>query len=152
MTGNVRRGMRFQGFMPYDSTTSFGSELGTSSLDSFLRDSAGYQDFGYYSGKYSTKPYFSGTKTVPTTTPGRSGVFQPVDNSLAGKRSDIFGLEMLDSAALQQQQDIEAANRAVGPAPLTAEELQALASGRTRITPQNESPAQTLYQKQLELP
>jgi len=39
ITGNVRRGMHFRDTVPYESTTSFRGDLGSSSLNSFLRDS-----------------------------------------------------------------------------------------------------------------
>ena len=40
ITGNVLGGKHFRGNIPYDSTTSFGAPLGSTSLDSFLRYSA----------------------------------------------------------------------------------------------------------------
>ena len=78
ITGNVRRGMHFRGTVPYGSTTSFRAGLGSSSLSSFLRDSAGTEDFGRYTGKYRVQPYYSQSKTVTTTMPGYSGVFRPI--------------------------------------------------------------------------
>ena len=41
ITGNVRRGRHFRGDVPYRSATSFGSSICSSSLSSFLRDTAG---------------------------------------------------------------------------------------------------------------
>jgi len=83
ITGNVRRGRHFRDSVPYDSTTSLRAGLGSSSLSSFslssfLRDSAGAEDFGRYAGKYSIQPYYSRSQTVTTTRPGYSGVFRPV--------------------------------------------------------------------------
>ena len=83
ITGNVRRGRHFRDSVPYDSTTSLRAGLGSSSLSSFslssfLRDSAGAEDFGLYTGKYSVQPYYSRSQTVTTTRPGYSGVFRPV--------------------------------------------------------------------------
>jgi tetratricopeptide (TPR) repeat protein len=83
ITGNVRRGRHFRDSVPYDSTTSLRAGLGSSSLSSFslssfLRDSAGVEDFGLYTGKYSVQPYYSRSQTVTTTRPGYSGVFRPV--------------------------------------------------------------------------
>ncbi|MBN2181751.1 MAG: tetratricopeptide repeat protein [Sedimentisphaerales bacterium] len=49
VTGNVRRGMSFRGNVPYQSTSSFSSTLGSASLNSFMRDSAGSEDIGNYS-------------------------------------------------------------------------------------------------------
>ncbi len=78
ITGNVRHGTHFRGIVPYGSTTSFRAGLGSSSLSSFLRDSAGTEDFGRYANGYNIQPYYSLTETVTTTRPGYSGVFRPV--------------------------------------------------------------------------
>ncbi len=78
ITGNVRHGMHFRGTVPYGSTTSFRAGLGSSSLSSFLRDSAGTENFGRYANGYNIQPYYSLTETVTTTRPGYSGVFRPV--------------------------------------------------------------------------
>jgi tetratricopeptide (TPR) repeat protein len=75
ITGNVRRGMHFRGTVPYSSTTSFRGDLGSSSLSSFLRDSAGAEDVGYSANRYSVQPYYLQSRTVATTRPGYSGVF-----------------------------------------------------------------------------
>jgi hypothetical protein len=75
ITGNVRRGMHFRDTVPYSSTTSFRGDLGSSSLSSFLRDSAGAEDIGYSANRYSVQPYYLQSRTVATTRPGYSGVF-----------------------------------------------------------------------------
>ncbi|MHC4244060.1 MAG: hypothetical protein ACYSU4_16770, partial [Planctomycetota bacterium] len=75
ITGNVRRGMHFRDTVPYSSTTSFRGDLGSSSLSSFLRDSAGTEDAGYSANRYSVQPYYLRSRTVATTRPGHSGVF-----------------------------------------------------------------------------
>lgn len=77
ITGNVRRGRHFRGTVPYGSTTSFRAGLGSSSLSSFLRDSAGAEDFGRYANGYTIQPYYLRSQTVTTTKPGYSGVFRP---------------------------------------------------------------------------
>ena len=79
MTGNVRRGMHFRGIVPYRSTTSFSATLGSSALNSFLRDTAGSEDFQDRSNKYRVQPFYSPTQTVTTMIPGRSEVFKPMD-------------------------------------------------------------------------
>lgn len=81
ITGNVRRGMHFRDTVPYGSTTSFRGDLGSSSLSSFLRDSAGAEDVGSSANRYSVQPYYLQSRTVATTRPGYSGVF-----GLAGAR------------------------------------------------------------------
>lgn len=75
ITGNVRRGMHFRDTVPYSSTTSFRGDLGSSSLSSFLRDSAGSEDVGNSANRYSIQPYYLQSQTVATTRPGYSGVF-----------------------------------------------------------------------------
>lgn len=77
VTGNVRRGMHFRGSMPYQSPTSFNSSLGSSTLSSFLRDSAGPEDMGTRPAGYGVQPYYSATETVTTMRPGRSEVVLP---------------------------------------------------------------------------
>jgi tetratricopeptide (TPR) repeat protein len=107
ITGNVRRGRQFRGDVPYQSPTSFASSLGTSTLSSFLRDTAGPEDFRTYSNKYGTQPYYSPTETVATMMPGRSGIFMPESTRLStraqqdtrSEASNVFGL---DSTANEQ--------------------------------------------------
>ena len=85
VTGNVRRGMHFRGSMPYQSPTSFNSSLGSSTLSSFLRDSAGSEDVGTRSGGYGVQPYYSATETVTTTRPGRSEVILPASAMISAR-------------------------------------------------------------------
>jgi len=101
ITGNVRRGRHFRGDVPYRSATSFGSSLGSSSLSSFLRDTAGSEDLQTYSNKYGTQPYYSPTETVTSMMPGRSEVFRPTSTRMSTRAqqdtrsagTDVFGLE-----------------------------------------------------------
>ncbi len=77
ITGNVANGMQFRGVVPYNSPTSFYAPAGSlwrtsAGLDSFLRDTAGSQNFGPSSGGLT--PYYSPTWTVTTTQPGVQGV------------------------------------------------------------------------------
>ena len=95
ITGNVRRGRHFRGTVPYQSATSFRAALGSARLESFLRDSAGAEEFGRYAGKYRARPYYSPTETVTTTRPGRSGVFKPAGTRISSRAPDVFGLEPL---------------------------------------------------------
>ncbi|HUU18356.1 MAG TPA: hypothetical protein VMW72_14495 [Sedimentisphaerales bacterium] len=82
ITGNVSRGMHFRGTVPYGSTTSFRAGLGSSSLSSFLRDSASNEYIGNYTNGYSIQPYYLQSQTVTTTRPGYSGVFRPIDTRI----------------------------------------------------------------------
>ena len=77
ITGNVANGMQFRGVVPYNSPTSFYASPGSlqrtsAGIDSFLRNSAGSQNFGSSSGGLT--PYYSPTWTVTTTQPGVQGV------------------------------------------------------------------------------
>jgi hypothetical protein len=107
ITGNVRRGRHFRGDVPYRSPTSFASSLGSSALSSFLRDTAGPEDFQTYSSIYGSQPYYSPTETVTTMMPGRSGIFMP-ESTRAGARaqqdtrSEAAGIFGLDSMAQEQ--------------------------------------------------
>ncbi len=83
ITGNVRGGRHFRGVVPYRAPSDFGARLGSSSLYSFLRDSAGSQDFGRFSR--TDRPYYLPSRTVTTTMPGRSGVFRPPTARIAGR-------------------------------------------------------------------
>ena len=93
MTGNVRQGMYFHGNVPYQSPTSFSSTLGSSTLSSFLRDSAGPEDFGSYAQRYGPQPYYSATETVTTMVPGRSEVFSPMSAQMNTRMQQDTRLE-----------------------------------------------------------
>lgn len=90
VTGNVANGMQFRGVVPYNSPTSFYAPASSlqhtsAALDSFLRDSAGSQNFGTSSGGLT--PYYSPAWTVTTTQPGGRGAVTTGDsgaNSFAG--------------------------------------------------------------------
>jgi len=75
ITGNVGGGRHFRGIVPYQSVTEFGVDIPTSSLDSFLRRSAGSAEFNRFTA--CPLPYYSVSKTVTTTQPGYSVVFRP---------------------------------------------------------------------------
>ncbi len=97
VTGNVRGGRHFRGIVPYQSRYSFEADLPSSSLDSFLRYSAGSEDIGRGAGRYETQPYYSGTRTVTTTRPGYGGVFRPVSTSrfIGNRASSKSALSLL---------------------------------------------------------
>jgi len=87
VTGNLRHGKHFRGNVPYRSTSDVGLDPGSSSLNShrgapslssFLRDTAGPEDFGRrFSVGYGARPYYSSSEAVARTAPGRAGVFAP---------------------------------------------------------------------------
>jgi len=59
VTGNVAGGKHFRGNLPYRATTEFGAQLGSSSIDSFLRYSAPIDNRAL-----SPRSYYSPTSTV----------------------------------------------------------------------------------------
>lgn len=95
VTGNVRGGRHFRGIVPYQSRYNFEADLPSSSLDSFLRYSAGSEDIGRGAGRYETQPYYSGTGTVTTTRPGYRGVFRPVSTQIDDRASSKSALSPL---------------------------------------------------------
>lgn len=111
ITGNVRGGKHFRGGIPYRSPSSFwtglgapsenftGGGIGSSSLDSFLRDSAGSEDFGRYTRGRTFRPFYSPSNSVSTTMPGRPGIFKPTtqtkrfDSRISGKTGSALSLK-----------------------------------------------------------
>ncbi len=74
ITGNIRGPAYFRGIVPYSGPTDFGVTLPSSSLDPFLRDSAGMEDFSsttrYPSSVPLYRPYYSPTQTAASALPG----------------------------------------------------------------------------------
>ncbi len=105
VTGNVSRGGHFRGDVPYQSTAAFGASLGTSTLSSFLRDSANSENVGSYSG-YMIQPYYSPAETVTTMSPDSLKILRPADTRIDG-RSTVSGssgiTEVTDLASLQSR-------------------------------------------------
>jgi hypothetical protein len=86
ITGNVSGGRHFLGIVPYRAPSDFSGVLGSSSLDSFLRSSAGSVDIDNYTGTY--RPYYSPSRTVVTTSPGVVGVIRPPTTRIDGRTID----------------------------------------------------------------
>jgi len=103
ITGNVRRGRQFRGDVPYRAPTSFGSSLGSSALSSFLRDTAGPEDFQANSNKYGTQPYYSPTETVTTMMPGRSEIFNPASTRISTRVQQDTRIAETDGSGLEFQ-------------------------------------------------
>ncbi len=148
ITGNVRRGKHFRGDVPYRSVTSFGSSLGSSSLNSFLRDTAGPEDLKTYYNKFGTQPYYSPTETVTTMMPGRSGIFMPESTRISTRvqqdtrsvETDMSGLEFQPKEQALFDQGISAPNSDVQ---LSTSQYGPLTQSRLMLEskfPQNMSP------------
>ena len=83
VTGNVGGGKHFRGVLPYNAISDFGGRLGTGTLDSFLRYSAGSERFGRYTGKLT--PFYSQTGTVTRIAPGSGVITRPPTLQLGGR-------------------------------------------------------------------
>lgn len=127
VTGNVRGGRHFRGIVPYQSRYSFEADLPSSSLDSFLRYSAGSEDIGGGAGRYETQPYYSGTRTVTTTRPGYRGVFRPVSTQIDDRASSKSALSPLPKQEASVREYVElpyTRPRAQGLRPLSMSPLE----------------------------
>lgn len=92
ITGNVSGGKHFRGVVPYNAISDFAGSLGSTSLDSFLRYSAGATNRMPYSGK--VRRFYSPTRTVTTTQPGRM-VIRPPSIKIAPFGTDEYGNQRL---------------------------------------------------------
>jgi len=136
ITGNVRRGRHFRGSVPYRSQMSFGATLGSTSLDSFIRDSAGVEDFGRYrsSARAYQRDYldyfYSPTETVTKTRAGQPGAFRPSSTyRVSGRAPDLFGLEPIPKTTEPGRIQSGAGTTLKGRQPgvtLTAEQIEQL--------------------------
>ena len=88
ITGNVADGKHFRGVVPYSASTNFADTLGSTTLDSFMRRSAGTGSIGELSGRYT--PYYSPSNTVTTTRPGLSSVIRPPTARTESRTADGF--------------------------------------------------------------
>ena len=139
VTGNVSGGKHFRGVLPYNAISDFGGRLGSTSLDSFLRRSAGSGSYRNYTGKLT--PYYSSTGTVTATRPGLSGVFKTPTSRIDGRHVDRFSLPSLyDEEVLSKSKAASDITRGAGkiwspvsnvrvrPMSMSPEELERLIS------------------------
>ncbi len=138
VTGNVANGMQFRGVVPYNSPTSFyapASSLSRTSggLDSFLRNTAGSQNFGKSGGGLT--PYYSPSWTVTTTQPGGSGVV-----TTGGLRNNSFAGTNLPSPQTGYYQS--GYNPQIGrrPLSLSQQDLEKLVEADIRKNPSGGEP------------
>jgi len=83
VTGNVGGGKHFRGVLPYNAISDFGGRLGSGTLDSFLRYSAGSERLGRYTGKLT--PFYSPTGTVTRIVPGSGVITRPPTLQIGGR-------------------------------------------------------------------
>ena len=99
VTGNVRQGARFQGEVPYRSTSSFSNaNLGTSTLSSFMRDSSGSEDLGRYqsnntSAAGSYRPYQLQSETVTTMSHEGTGISNQLNTRINSQTQRVSTLQ-----------------------------------------------------------
>ena len=150
ITGNVRGGRHFRGTVPYQSGTSFGAPLGSTSLDSFLRDSAGLGDSGRYRSGYSAQPYYSRTGTVTTLIPGRPGILTPASPRVSGRVREFYGSEVKPnrSASVPSQSRLE---RLLRTERLTAREIERLLERDLHTRPGGDGITAERYVDEIEL-
>jgi tetratricopeptide (TPR) repeat protein len=90
ITGNVGGGKHFRGMVPYSSTSNFAGTAGSTTLDSFLRRSAGSGGSSEQAGGYI--PFYSSSGTVTTTRPGLSGIVRPPTTNTQDRTAEGFTL------------------------------------------------------------
>jgi tetratricopeptide (TPR) repeat protein len=110
ITGNVGGGKHFRGVVPYSATSDFTGPLGSSTLDSFLRQSASSHDLDVYTD--TSRPYFSRSRTVTTTMAGQSRVISSPNAGFEtsgiqrGTSESLFSANTLASQRLSDVQDL----------------------------------------------
>lgn len=149
VTGNVRGGRYFRGVVPYRAPTSFGTTTPSSSLDSFLRDSAGSEDFGRFTKRY--KPYYSPTQTVTTIIPGSSGVIGSPTANIGGHAAqpNIVRTPLLRRATMLEPAAAISLRR-LRPMSMTQEEMEKLISSEIATYSQPTRLTDQQYQAQVE--
>jgi len=127
VTGNIGGGRHFRGIVPYSGATDFeaasGSLRHTSAyLDSFLRRSAGVEDYGAYTG--SAVPFYSPSQTVTAMRPGSGEIVAAPRAGVGISGYEVFsGLDLPDEQVLYYQDSVvsELSSR---PMSLTQGELE----------------------------
>jgi tetratricopeptide (TPR) repeat protein len=152
ITGNVGGGRSFHGSVPYGSTTGFRAPLGSTSLDSFLRDSTSSDNFDRYLERYRVQPYYSPTETVTTMTPGRSSVFVPSTTRIAERAPDVLGPEDMSKKKIspEPQQDTSVSSMRLLPTPLSPQQIEKLSSEEIAGHPRSERLTSEQYTEQMQ--
>jgi len=90
ITGNVAGGRHFQGTVPYNAISAFQGTTNSTTLDSFLRRSAGTGASGTLPGRYT--PYYSPSGTVTTMRPGLRSFIRPPTATIEGQAAEGFAV------------------------------------------------------------
>ncbi len=126
VTGNVANGMQFRGVVPYNSPTNFYSSPGSvrhtsAGMDSFLKDSAGSQNFNQSSNSGGLTPFYSPSWTVTTMQP--SGV---ISGPAGSTYNDSFAGTGLPNAKTGYYRYTNNSQISKRPLSLTQEDLEKL--------------------------
>ncbi len=149
ITGNVRGGKEFRADVPYGSTRDFRGTLGSTTLDSFRRSSAGSESFGLqnrntFFGDYYRR-FYSETGSVAGQEVGRPGVFKPYSGPIVNRAPDAFGLQDLESPTIET--DVSAMR--LGPLQRSPEQLEKLINEELGGRAEARGLGRELYQQQL---
>ena len=90
ITGNVAGGRHFQGTVPYNAISAFAGTTNSTTLDSFLRRSAGTGASSMLPGRYT--PYYSPSGTVTTMRPGLRSFIRPPTATIEGRAAEGFAV------------------------------------------------------------
>lgn len=149
ITGNVARGKYFRGPIPYGSTTGFRAPLGSTSLDSFLRDSTSSDDFDRYLERYRVQPYYSPTGTVTTMTPGSSSVSVPSSTRIVQRAPEALGPEGAPAKEISAGQNTSVSGVKL-PSIQSQQQVEKLGLEKIAGRPQTEGLTSEQYEQQME--
>ena len=150
ITGNVTGGRQFRGTVPYGSTTGFRAPLGSSSLDSFLRDSTSADEFDRYLERYRIQPYYSPTESVTTMTPGRSSVFTPSSTRIVDRAPDTVAVEEMPKRMVSPGEAAVPSDTTLRSMLPTQQQIDKLLSERTARYPPSQGLTTERYDAQME--
>lgn len=146
ITGNVRGGKYFRDSVPYSAPGYLETTTPSSSLDSFIRDSAGAEDIDSFSSRY--KPYYSPSQTVTTTQTGSSKIIRPPSMNIGDYTPQAPAYETSTSSRTETAPDIKyiMPARRSRPMSMTIQEIEAQISSDTDEYSRLEKPAGRQYQ------
>ena len=151
--GQVAGGKHFRGVLPYNVDTDFGGRLGSTSLDSFMRYSAGTGSIGLPAGRY--EPYYSPTRTVTTMRPGFPDVIRPPtpDGEFRNYGIGGFAAPTLPKTQMLPGSGVASDNISVSgmrPMAMSPEEIEKIISRETTNYLQAKKSADEQYRKRME--
>jgi tetratricopeptide (TPR) repeat protein len=126
ITGNVGGDKHFRGIVPYSATSSFAGTAGSTTLDSFLRRSAGSGSIGNVPGGYT--PYYSLSNTVTTTRPGLSNIIRPPTSQTESGTSEGYSIPALPQGQASTGPQAGIGNISYRPMRYSPQELEKLIS------------------------